>query len=203
MRHKNRRLSKFFSLNYHPECFSECESLPGTWILCLSKKLQDTELSQYLYIMAKRDSRLAKVKIKIEEDLSDNASEYFKIVELPNLKRNKDNTFYFLIFSQNRVVMFCLLLDSFKLDILKIVKQRIEPGLDLVYSPQKKLFFVPTEEFLEIWDRTFSVKVFSIQLADTIKGFLVIPDSPFVALYDDNRCSLIPATTSSTSIDCE
>jgi hypothetical protein len=68
-----------------------------------------------------------------------------------------------------------------------MIYQRVESQLEITYCPKQKHFYVPSEDVLEIWDRTFSYKIYSIELENKIKCFLRIPEDDLIILYDKYR----------------
>lgn len=160
------------------------KTLENTFILCFNEKIEDSQLEFLFRIMILQNGRKIKAKIKLEEDFSDNDLEYFKIIELPNAKRNKKNLFYFCIYSHKRRMLVNFDANAQKLEILKITYNRMEQDLNPVFCSTNKVMYVPSEKFLEIWDRTCSHKIYSIELENTIKAFLPIPEKNLVILYD-------------------
>ena len=74
-----------------------------------------------------------------------------------------------------------------EINIAKVIDQNVEKNTEIAYSESLKFFFVPNEEYLDIWDRTFTHKVYSVPLKNKIKGFKVLSEKETIFLYDNYR----------------
>ena len=185
-KHTKRR-SKFLDLTKKLECLLVCQHLEKGVVFCQTNKKNPNSNFFYLSIFISLHSRIQKAKIKLEEDFSDNELENFRLIEVFNKKRNKKGVHFFLVYSHKRILMFALNSKKGRINISKMIYQKIESKMEIVYCPVQKHFYVPTEDFLEIWDRTFSYKIYSIELENKIKSFLRIPEDDVIVLYDKYR----------------
>jgi hypothetical protein len=123
----------------------------------------------------------------LEEDLSDNDLEYFHILELPHFKKNEDRILVFCIYSQKRRLIVRFDSKSLHVEILKIIYNRMEPNIEPVVCASQKLVFTASEKFIEIYDQSFSLKIHSIEISNTVKAFLLIPRKQIILIYDKSK----------------
>lgn len=153
-------------------------------IYCESQKKAGSGNRYTFLVNAHFREKKHRAKIEIEENISESELESFKILEIPNKKRNKQNHFNFLIYSHMKIVLVTVKTAKMEVSIAKVVDQNVEKRISICYSSEEKFFFVPNEEYLDIWDRTFSHKVYSVALDRKIKGFRLVEDSRSIVLYD-------------------
>lgn len=128
--------------------------------------------------------RTHKAKIRLDEGLGDTETERFKLVEVYNPKRSKKGRFFFIIYSHLRILSFEFNSKKGQISVSKILNQKVEAELGLVYCAAQKQFLVPSENSLEIWDRTLSYQIYAIGLKNKIKGFLRVAQKDLIVLYD-------------------
>ena len=184
---KTKRFSKFEKSSLRPECFLVCRSETGLAVYCESQKEAETGNRYTFFVNASFQHNKHRAKIEIEENPVESELESFKILEIPNKKRNEREHFNFLIYSHLKILLVMVKTGKLEVSIAKVVDQSVERQLDIHYSAGDKFFFVPNEEYLDIWDRTFSHKVYSVALGRRIKGFRVMEDSRSIILYDKYR----------------
>lgn len=126
------------------------------------------------------------LKLKMDEFYSNFECEFYKILEVPH-ENNEQEIFHFLVYSQIRVLLVEFNGQELSINIKNFVYQNTEKDLKIQYSRNLKLFFVPNEEYLEIWDSTFSLKIYSIELFKKIKSFLYISESNILIIYDKHQ----------------
>lgn len=177
-----KRISRFYKQDIRTECFLISKCLQDCYIICQSAVAKESNNTYYFTIYVYYQGRIEKAKIKLEENFSESMFEIFKIIEAPNAKRNRRGSCKFLIYSQKRILIFTFETKTKKISISKLIYQQVEVHMDLIYCEKQKHFLVPSEDSLDVWDRTFSYKVYSIELNNKIKGFVKVPDSDIILL---------------------
>ena len=156
-------------------------------LFCETKNEATDKGFYYFIVHAKYKYKKTKVKIKMEEDILNDFEEKFKIIEVPNRKRQKKKQFNFLIFSNSKIILISFNSKKVTLNFAKLINRNVETEAGIIYCDQRKFFFVPNQNQLEIWDRTFTHEIYAIETVNTIFSYRTIPNSDLVILYDKYR----------------
>lgn len=187
VRSQTRRNTKFLKSKRNAECVLILKGLPNATVFCESILDSPTEDTYTFNVHFQYIDQYEKIKIKMEEGGLENELEVFKIMEIPNKKRNNKNKHNVLIYSQIKMILVSINSKTMEINIAKVIDQNVEKNTEIAYSESLKFFFVPNEEYLDIWDRTFTHKVYSVPLKNKIKGFKVLSEKETIFLYDNYR----------------
>lgn len=116
-------------------------------------------------------------------DMEDMGEE-FKILEIYNKKRYKKKKFHFLVYSENKVFLVGFRPKKKLLEVCKILNKQVNEGVEIDYVAEHKLFLVPYDNTVEIWDRSFSYRIFSIKLDEKVCGVRYSNLNHSVVIFD-------------------
>lgn len=159
----------------------------GLFVYCKSLANRQLEDHYDFLVFVALGSQTQFLRLQMDEYISNFENEHFSILEMANVLRNERSLFDFLIYSQVKVLLVTFDAEADSLKVINFVYQNVEKGLRIEYSERQQLFLVPNEEYLELWNPTFSFKVHSIQLKQKVKGFRLIPTDNVVVLYDKQK----------------
>ena len=147
-----------------PECLFSSRYVRNLNLVCMSETPNDTTGNGYFKMFGHYEGLLCKAKIRMGTMEMEDMGEEFKVLEIYNKKRYKSKKFHFLIYSESKIILLCFLAKKKRLEVCKILNKQGNEGVDIKYIPEHKLFLVPYENSIEIWDRSFSHRIYTIKL---------------------------------------
>ena len=135
-------------------------------------------------LKAQIQDKIVSVKLLVEEKFMEKSCFYFRIIEgslLPTHQNKTKNSF--LVYSENQVIFVTFDVDNHTLEVPRIISKNVNKLSNIFYVKDKKVFLVPSEYKLEIWDYEFNHKVFLIQINDRLDSFLYIKEKELILIY--------------------
>ena len=167
-----------------PESLLISDIIANLFLYCETCKIPSKDNEFELIIFAELGSQSQLIKLKIQEFAEGFERDFFRIMELPEKSGKKTGKVDFLVYSQSKALQFRF--DSIDNSFAKrkIVYLKLERNLEIEFCARSQLFLIPQSQYLEIWDRSLSFKVHSVELPNKIEALKYIASEGLAILYD-------------------
>jgi hypothetical protein len=144
-----------------------------------SRKFSLRVLGQY------KSKSFAELWINIDSIFKANVNEDFFIdsITVPS-KKNKDPEYKFFVFSSVFIATFTFHVRSNSLEFNKFLKKESSSTLKVQFSPNRKLFYIPLNSQVMIYDESLTHFIYRVETTKNIDETILLEEQNLLLIYD-------------------